>query len=74
MKGEEEVVKQRLPTKAKTVRIKKQKDTIEIKNTNTDPPPATLPAGSSFSQPSIETADAEAAYGFDSQGADETLR
>ena len=77
LKGEGEVVKQRLPTKAKTIRIKKRKNTIEIKKINTDPPPAPLSAGSetsSFPPPSLELADAEAAYAFDSHGADETLR
>ena len=45
---------------------------MEIKemNTNTDP----LQASSSSSPPSVEFADAEAAYAFDSQGGDETLR
>merc|ERR1712037_613179 len=53
LKGEEQGVKQRLPTKAKTIRIKKRKNSLETKDTNTDPPPAPLPAGSSVSQPEV---------------------
>ena len=79
LKKEEECIKQRLPKKAKTVRIKNRKNSNEIKKMNTQPAPqpATASETSPFSPPPLEpesSADAEAAYDFDSQGADETLR
>ena len=80
LKKEEEFIKQRLPKKAKTVRIKNRKNSNEIKKMNTQPAPQPAAAASEtspFSPPPLEpesSADAEAAYDFDSQGADETLR
>ena len=72
-----------MPKKAKTIRIKDRKNTNEIKSINTNKDltlPASSPAGSDtpppFYPPPLEPElpDAEAAYDFDSQGADETLR
>ena len=74
-----------MPKKAKTIRIKDRKNTNEIKSINTNKDltlPASSPAaGSDTSPPPFyppplepELPDAEAAYDFDSQGADETLR